>query len=52
MADGLNFNGLTHISIFVVAVGSQKHFGNFIHPAEEERQLSLVGMRKTKLKAK
>lgn len=39
---------ITYISVFVVTVGSQENLGDFIHSAEEKRQLSLVGTEKKK----
>lgn len=45
-----NYRPCTHVGVFVVAVGSQENFGHFVHPAEEERQLPLVGGGQKKLK--
>lgn len=38
--------GNTHVSILVVTVGGQENLGNFLHPTEEERQLSLEGAKR------
>lgn len=38
-----NYRPCTHVGVLVVTVGSQENFGHFVHPAEEERQLPLVG---------
>lgn len=45
-----NYRPCTHVGVFVVAVGSQENFGHFVHPAEEERQLPLVGGGQKKIK--
>lgn len=47
-----NSHACTHISVFVVTVGSQENLGNFIHSAEEKRQLPLVGTEKNQRKEK
>lgn len=37
-----NSTSQSHLCVFVITVGGQKHFGYFIHATEEERKLRLL----------